>query len=48
MLKRKGTRTSLVIQWLRIRLPKQRTHVQSLVWKDSTCRGAAKPEPRNY
>ena len=35
-------------QRIRIRLPKQRTHVQSLVWKDSTCRGAAKPEPRNY
>ena len=34
---------SLVIQWLRIRLPMQGTRVPSLVWEDSTCRGAAKP-----
>ena len=32
--------TSLVAQWLRIRLPMQGTWVQSLVWEDPTCRGA--------
>ena len=34
--------TSLVIQWLRIRLPMQRTWVWSLVQEDSTCCGATK------
>ena len=29
--------TSLVVQWLRICLPKQETRVQPLVWEDSTC-----------
>ena len=32
--------TSLVVQCLRICLPMQVTWVWSLVWKDSTCRGA--------
>ena len=36
-------RTSLVVQWLRVRLPMQRTRVQSLVQKDSTPCGATKP-----
>ena len=31
------TRTSLVVQRLRIRLPTQETQVQSLVQEDSTC-----------
>ena len=35
--------TSLVVQWLRIHLPMQRTRVQSLVWEVSTCHRAAKP-----
>ena len=34
---------SLVIRWLRIHLPMQGTQVQSSVWEDFTCRGAAKP-----
>ena len=35
--------TSLVAQWLRIRLPMQGTRVRSLVWEDPTCHGATKP-----
>ena len=35
--------TSLVLQWLRIRLPMQRTQVWSLVWEDPTNWGAPKP-----
>ena len=38
-----GFRTSLVAQWLRIRLPMQGTRAQSLVREDPTCRGAPKP-----
>jgi len=37
--------TSLVLQWLRIFLPKQGTWVSSLVWEDSTCCGWATTEP---
>ena len=40
--------TSLVAQWLRIRLPMQGTWVQALVWEDPTCRGATKPVRHNY
>ncbi|XP_059757374.1 brain and acute leukemia cytoplasmic protein isoform X2 [Balaenoptera ricei] len=40
--------TSLVAQWLRIRLPMQWTRVQSLVQEDPTCRGATKPVRHNY
>ena len=29
--------TSLVVQWLGVRLPMQGTRVQSLVWEDPTC-----------
>ena len=36
-------RTSLVVQWLRIRLPMQETQVQSLAWEFSTRLRAAKP-----
>ena len=41
-------RTSLVAQWLRIRLPMQGTRVQSLVQEDPTCRGATKPVHHSY
>ncbi|KAJ8784343.1 hypothetical protein J1605_008348 [Eschrichtius robustus] len=40
--------TSLVAQWLRIRLPMQGTRVRALVWEDPTCRGATKPVRHNY
>ena len=40
--------TPLVVQWLRIRLPVQRTQVWSLVREDPTCRGATKPMRHNY
>ena len=36
-------RASLVVQWLRIRLPMQGTRVQALVREDPTCRGPTKP-----
>ena len=35
--------TSLVAQWLRIRLPTQGTRIQALVREDPTCRRATKP-----
>ena len=35
--------TFLVVQCIRICLPKQRTWVPFLVWEDSTCCGAIKP-----
>ncbi|KAJ8797885.1 hypothetical protein J1605_017087 [Eschrichtius robustus] len=41
-------RTSLVAQWLRIRLPMQGTRVRALVREDPTCRGATKPLRHNY
>ena len=40
--------TSLVVQWLRIRLPMQGTRVQALVWEDLTCHRATKPMRHNY
>ena len=52
--------TSLEVQWLRlrglawwhnglrIRLPMQGIRVPSLVWEDSTCRGATRPMRQNY
>ena len=39
--------TSLVAQWLRIRLPMQGTQVRALVQEDSTC-GVTKPVCHNY
>ena len=39
---------SLVVQWLRIRLPMQGTGVWALVQEDPTCRGATKPVRHNY
>ncbi|XP_059940272.1 craniofacial development protein 1 isoform X2 [Mesoplodon densirostris] len=41
-------RTSLVVQWLRIRLPMQGTQVQALVREDPTCCRATKPVCHNY
>jgi len=35
--------SSLVVQWLGICLPLQRTWVRSLVWEDVTYRGATEP-----
>ena len=40
--------TSLVVQWLRIRLPMQGTRVRALVREDPTCHGATKPVRYNY
>ena len=42
-IKNKQTGTFLVVQWLRIRLPRQGTWVQALVLEDPTCCGATKP-----
>ena len=41
-------RTSLVVQWLRICLPRQGTRVRALVREDLTCHGATKPVRHNY
>ena len=41
-MKKQNTRTSLVVQWLRICLPMQRTWVQSLVQEDSMHCGVTK------
>ena len=43
-----GPGTSLVAQWLRIRLPMQGTQVRALVWEDPTCHGATKHVGHNY
>ena len=40
--------TSLVVQWLRICLPTQGTHVRALVREDPTCHRATKPVSHNY
>ena len=40
--------SSLVVQWLRTRLPMQGTRVQALVQEDPTCHGATKPVRHNY
>ena len=40
--------TSLVVQWLRIHLPMQRTWVQSLIHEDPICYRATKPMYHNY
>ena len=40
--------TSLVAQWLRIRLPIQGTRVRALVWEDPICRRATKPMHPKY
>ena len=41
-------RASLVVQWLRIRLPMRGTRVRAPVREDPTCRGATKPVHHNY
>ena len=43
-----GGGTSLVAQWLRIRLPVQGTWVRALVRENHTRRGATKPVCHNY
>ena len=45
---KKWGETFLMVQWLRIHLLMQGTPVQSLIWKDPTCRGPVKPLHRNY
>ncbi|XP_054939251.1 uncharacterized protein [Physeter macrocephalus] len=47
-IRKEAPGTSLVAQWLRIRLPMQRTRVRALVRDDPTCRGATKPACHNY
>ena len=44
---KRGAGTSLVAQGIRICLPRQGTWVQSLVWEDSTARGATKAVHHN-
>ena len=46
--KKTKSRASLVVQWLRIRLPMQGTWVQAVVQEDPTCHGATKPMHHNY
>ena len=47
-LTKRTMETSLVVQWLRICLPMQKTQVQSLLREDSTCCGATKPVCHDY
>ena len=47
-LKYKQPGTSLVAQWLRIRLPMQGARVRALSREDPTCYGAVKPVRHNY
>lgn len=48
VFKNHQSKTSLMVQWVRIHLPLQGTQDQYLVWEDSTCRTAAKPACYNY
>ena len=48
ILKKQILRTSLVAQWLRIRLPMQGTRVRALLREDPTCLGATKPVSHSY
>ena len=48
IIKKSTNRASLVVQWLRIHLPMQRTQVRALVWEDPTCHRATKPMGHNY
>ena len=45
--KKRVSRASVVVQWLRIHLPMQGTRVRALVWEDPTCCGATKPTHHN-
>ena len=47
-IERVSTGTFLVVQWLIVCLPIQRTWVRSLVLEDPTCLGVAKPMCCNY
>ena len=47
-IKKMWYRTSLVAQWLGIRLPMQGTRDRALVQEDPPCRGATKPVSHNY
>ena len=47
MSQKKSGGSSLVAQWLRIRLPMQGTWVRALVWEDPIWRGATKPVHHN-
>ena len=42
VFQKKSKKTSLVVQWFRICLPRQATWVRSLVWENPTCHGATK------
>ena len=46
--RQKAMTASLVVQWLRIRLPTQGTRVRALVQEDPACRGATEPMRHNY
>ena len=48
LLQRYHTRTSLMVQWLRICMPRQGTHIQPLVQEDPMFYGATKPMYHNY
>ena len=48
LYKQKIMGASLVVQWLRIRLPMQGTWVRALAQEDPTCRRATKPICHNY
>ena len=48
VIKNMNSGTSLVVQWLRIRLPIQGTWVRALPREDPTCHGATKPVRHNY
>ena len=48
IIKKSTNRVSLVAQGLRIHLPMQGTQIRTLVWEDTTCRGATKPMCHNY
>ena len=47
-IKKTAIGASLVVQWLRIHLPRQGTRVWALVREDPTCRGATKPVRHKY
>ena len=48
LLQRYHTGTSLMVQWLRICMPRQGTHIQPLVQEDPMFYGATKPMYHNY
>ena len=48
LLSKSTYQTSLVVQWIRIHLPRQWARVPSLVWEHSTCRGEPKIVCHNH